>query len=127
MKGSDFFAGKSLKADDIKGHEPVVTIEKVTSQTFDDGTRKPIIHFVGKEKTLVCNKTNWNAIVDITGEDDSDNWTGSKIKLVVARVDYQGKRVDAIRIDPPPVPGVTRQRQAPSEPVEQPVDDEIPF
>lgn len=123
MKGSEFFQGKSLKADDIKGHEPVVTIEKVTTQDFDDG-KKPIIHFVGKEKTLVCNKTNWNAIVDITGEDDSDNWTGMKIKLVVARVDYQGKRVDAIRIDPPTTSGAPRK---PAPPVDAPTDDEIPF
>lgn len=122
MKASDFFNGKSLKADDIKGHEPVVTIEKVTEQQFDDG-KKPIIHFVGKEKTLVCNRTNWNAIVDITGEEDSDNWTGCKVKLVVARVDYQGKRVDAIRIDPPPTPARPRQPET----VAAVADDEIPF
>lgn len=122
MKGSEFFAGKGLKAEDIKGREPIVTIEKVTTQTFDDGL-KPIIHFVGKEKTLVCNKTNWNSIVDITGEQDSDNWAGHKIKLVVARVDYQGKRVDAIRIDP-----ASGTRPAPPpEPAEAPNEDDIPF
>lgn len=121
MKASEIFASKSLRADDIKGHEPVVTIEKVTTQEFDDGV-KPLVHFVGKEKALVCNKTNWNAIVDITGEDDSDNWAGHKVKLIVARVDYQGKRVDAIRIDPPNVGG---RRQA--APAEAPAEDEIPF
>jgi hypothetical protein len=121
MKGSEIFQGKSLKAEDIKGREPVVTIEKVTTQDFDDG-KKPIIHFVGKEKTLVCNKTNWNAIVEVTGEDDSDNWPGHKIKLVVARVDYQGKRVDAIRIDPP-----NGSRPVPPPSVDAPADDDIPF
>jgi hypothetical protein len=124
MKATDVFASKSLRAEDIKGREPVVTIEKVTTQDFDDGV-KPIIHFVGKEKTLVCNRTNWNSIVDITGESDSDNWSGCKVKLVVARVDYQGKRVDAIRIDAPPSNG--SQRQAPPEPVNTPAEDEIPF
>jgi hypothetical protein len=124
MKGTEVFASKSLRAEDIKGREPIVTIEKVTTQDFDDG-KKPIIHFVGKDKTLVCNRTNWNSIVDITGEEDSDNWGGSKIKLVVARVDYQGKRVDAIRIDPPATTGY--QRQAPPEPVEMPDDSDIPF
>lgn len=123
-KASDFFTGKSLKAEDIKGREPVVTIEKVTTQNFDDGT-KPIIHFVGKDKTLVCNRTNWNSIVEITGEDDSDNWGGCKIKLVVARVDYQGKRVDAIRVDPPPSDGA--RRQPPPEPTSAPDEDDIPF
>jgi hypothetical protein len=131
MKGSDVFTGKSLKAEDIKGYEPVVTIEKVTTQDFDDG-KKPIIHFVGKEKTLVCNRTNWNSIVDITGREDSDDWGGCKIKLVVARVDYQGKRVDAIRIDPPGNGHASRPPQPPPppqrhEPVDAPNDDDIPF
>ena len=124
-KAGDFFAGKGLKAEDIKGREPIVTIEKVTTQNFDDGL-KPIIHFVGKEKTLVCNKTNWNSIVDITGEEDSDNWAGHKLKLVVARVDYQGKRVDAIRIDPAGN-GNGRQAAPPPPPAETPDEDDIPF
>lgn len=125
MKASDFFSGKSLKAEDIKGHEPIVTIERVTTADFEDG-KKPIIHFKGKEKTLVCNRTNWNSIVDITGEDDSENWPGHQIKLVVARVDYQGKRVDAIRIDAPPTSAPVRRSPEPP-PVEAPDDSDIPF
>jgi hypothetical protein len=120
MKGTDIFPSKSLKAEDLGTAEPVVEIERVSTQSFDDGSRKPIIHFKGKEKTLVCNKTNWNAIVELTGESDSDNWTGHKIKLVVARVDFQGKRVPAIRVDAAPrnsngrsvpPPPVTRERE----------------
>lgn len=122
MKGSEVFASKSLKAEDIKGHEPVVTIEKVTTQDFDDG-KKPIIHFVGKEKTLVCNRTNWNSIVEITGEDDSDNWAGHKVRLVVARVDYQGKRVDAIRVDPAP----TAAKPKPETNKSETDEESIPF
>lgn len=129
MKGNDFFSGKSLKAEDLNGREPVVTISKVTTQVFDDGSRKPIIHFEGKEKTLVCNRTNWNSIVEITGEDDSDNWTGCRIKLIVARVDFQGKRVPAIRVEPPPARS-TAQRQPPQPPQpvdDTPDDDSVPF
>lgn len=122
MKGSDIFPSKSLKADDLQGREPVVEIEKVTTQSFDDGSRKPVIHFVGKDKTLVCNKTNWNAIVEIAGEEDSDRWAGVRIKLVVARVDFQGKRVPAIRVEPPTV-----KRQPPT-PVDHELNDsDIPF
>lgn len=128
MKGSDVFASNSLKADDLQGTEPVVTIDKVTTQEFNDDGRKalkPIIHFVGKEKTLVCNKTNWNSIVEITGEADSDNWHGKRIKLVRAMVDYQGRRVPAIRIDAPPR-GASRP-QPPPPPVDAPDEDSIPF
>lgn len=127
MKASDIFSGSTLKAEDIKGHEHVVTIESVDSKKFDDGP-KAVIKFVGKEKALICNRTNWNSIVEITGEEDSDNWTGCKIKLVVARVDFQGKRVDAIRVDPPPSTGARASaRPAPRETVDAPGDDEIPF
>lgn len=126
MKGNEIFPGKSLKAEDLNGVEPVVTIERVTTQTFDDGSKKPVIHFQGKEKTLVCNKTNWNAIVEITGEEDSDNWTGQRIKLIVAKVDFQGKRVPAIRVEAPPR-AATRPTAPPPPPVEPINDDDIPF
>jgi hypothetical protein len=93
-------------------------------QSFKDNTSKPVIHFVGKEKQLVCNKTNWNAIVEATGEDDSDNWNGLRIQLVVALVDFQGKRVPAIRVQAPQTSG----KPKPVQPVEQaPDDSDIPF
>lgn len=135
MKSTDIFPSKSLKAEDLGTVEPVVTIAKVTTQSFDDGSRKPVIHFDGKDKTLVCNKTNWNAIVEITGQEDSEFWTGHRIKLVVARVDFQGKRVPAIRVEPAPSRTVAAQRAAapppPSPSVREPGyelnDDDIPF
>jgi hypothetical protein len=60
-----------------------------------------VIFFKGKDKGLVLNKTNWSALVDITGEEDSDDWEGKKVKLVTRKVEYQGKRVPAIRIEEP--------------------------
>jgi len=126
MKASDVFSGKTLKADDIKGKEPVVTIDRVELKSYDDGT-KPIVFFVGKEKALVCNRTNWNSIAEILAEDDSDNWAGRRIKLVVARVDFQGKRVDAIRVDAAPSSGREPVRRAPEPPVEAPDESDVPF
>lgn len=131
MKGNEIFAGKSLKAADLGTSQPVVTIEKVESKKFDDGM-KAVIHFRGKDKVLICNKTNWNSIVEITGQEDSDNWTGKRIRLVVARVDFQGQRVPAIRVDapngdnrstPPPAPPPRRE----PEHLDIPNDDDIPF
>ena len=121
MKAGDVFPSNYLKAEDLGSHEPVVTIDKVTMEKLGDDN-KPVLHFRGKDKQLALNKTNFNAIVDITGEDDTDNWSGKKIKLYATKVDYQGKRVPAIRID---APG-TAARQAPA-PVETPEEDSIPF
>lgn len=119
MKGSQVFPSKNLRAEDIKGKEPIVAIDKVTTQQFDDGL-KPIIHFIGAQKTLVCNRTNWNAIVDITGKSDSDEWHGLKVKLVVVKVDYQGKRVDAIRIEDPRQPSRLAARPSQRDYAEEP-------
>lgn len=99
MKGTDVFGSGFLKAEDFEGHSPIVTIESVEVKKFRDGTSKPLIRFVGKEKGLICNRTNWNSIVEITGESDSDAWVGRKIRLVSARVDFQGRRVAAIRVE----------------------------
>ncbi len=128
MKGSDVFESKSLKAADIKGKGPVtVIIAKVAMMEFKDEPSKPVIHFTAKngtplEKTLVVNRTNWYSIADQLGE-DSDEWIGQAITLIAAKTDYQGKRVDCIRVDDPPAKGNVSRKPAKPEPVE----DNTPF
>lgn len=119
MKASDIYGGNSLTAKDLGAATPVVTIDSVSYKDFDNG-KKAVIKFKGKDKVLICNLTNWNSIVDITGEQDSDNWPGHKVKLYVTKVDFQGKRVPAIRVD------AANNAPKPA-PVEPPSDDEIPF
>ena len=62
---------------------------------------KPVARFKNKSKALVLNKTNLRSIEEITGTDETDDWRGARITLYPTRVDYQGRRVDAIRIDRP--------------------------
>lgn len=100
MRASDVFPPATLRAADIAGRMPILTIDKVTVWDFD-GERKPLIHFRAPcAKALVCNVTNWHAIVKATGADDSDAWTGKQIRLHVATVEYQGQMVPAIRVGP---------------------------
>ena len=96
MKSTDIFPSKYLRAADLDGREPVVTIARVDMETLGD-ERKPVVYFVGKDKGLVMNKTNFSAIEDISGEEDTDNWAGTKVKLITVKVEFQGKRVPAIR------------------------------
>jgi hypothetical protein len=125
MKGNDVFPSKWLKAEDLGQKTPTVTIKKVDIETIGEDS-KPILYFEGKDKGLVLNKTNWNALVDLCGADDSDDWTGHKVKLYVVKVDYQGKRVPAIRIDAAPTNGQQKPKPV-AEPVETPDEDAIPF
>lgn len=140
MKGSELFPGKYLRHEDLGTSRPVVTIKKVTVETVGDD-QKPVLYFAGKEKGLVCNKTNWNMVVELTGEDDSDNWVGKKIRLYVAKVDFQGKRVPAIRItgtdevveEAPRKASPAKSRKREPEPTEpafskaSPIDDDANF
>jgi|HubBroStandDraft_3_1064219.scaffolds.fasta_scaffold00290_13 hypothetical protein len=98
MELSDVFGGPTLKADDLKGTEPTVTIAKVEMVEFDK-KKKLVISFVGKTKVLICNKTNANRIAFVNGS-NTDKWIGKKIQLYSDIVDFQGKAVEALRVRP---------------------------
>jgi hypothetical protein len=103
-----------------------VTIEKVEMEDIG-GDQKPVVHFKGKDRGLVLNKTNANAVWGLTGSDDTDDWTDAAITLFPSKTDFQGKRVDCIRIDPP-----DNKARAPKPPQPEPTpvddnDDSIPF
>lgn len=98
MEISTVFGGDTLKAADLQGQEPVVTIATVTLKEFDKGN-KLVITFVGKKKALVANKTNSNRIAFLHGT-NTDNWIGKKIQLYTDLVDFQGSTVEAIRVRP---------------------------
>jgi len=72
MKLSEVFSGNYLKADDLQGRTVPVTISRVEVKEFDDG-KKIVIHFDGKDKCLVCNKTNCSIIAENVGSDDTDH------------------------------------------------------
>jgi hypothetical protein len=101
MKAHDVFPSAWLSASDLGTARPTVMIERVDWATFTDGTKKRAVYFAGKEKALTVNVTNFNAIAEITGEDDDENWPGHRIRLYATKVDFQGKRVDAIRVEEP--------------------------
>ena len=95
----DVFGGAFLKASDLKGMEPTVTIESAAPKKMQDNTFKIDIGFVGKDKHLLANKTNCSRIAFIHGK-NYDEWIGKKIQLYTDLVDFQGNTVEAIRVRP---------------------------
>lgn len=95
QSNSDF-----LKADDIGQNFWTATISSVDMKNFDDGSRKLFILFHELDKGLVLNKTNADMIGDLYGK-DTDGWHGKQVMLFTAPVDYQGKKVNAIRVRGP--------------------------
>jgi len=92
-----------LKAADLAGAKPIVTIEtaEVVENEFDDGKKKQIVlTFHGKEKKLGLNFTNAAKLAELIGTEEHEEWVGVSIKLYVEKVKFQNRLVDAIRIFP---------------------------
>ena len=68
--------------------------------TPDQPQEKPVLYFRGKQKGLVLNKTNGNAIAELHGE-EMDDWPGKEITIFPTTTEYKGKRADCIRIKMP--------------------------
>ena len=132
MKIGAAFPGQYIKAADLQGKRVQVVVDRVDMEDIG-GETKPVLHFRGKERGLVLNKTNANAIWGINGSDDTDDWPGTSLTLYPSKTDFQGKRVDCIRIDPPD----SQPNRPPSRvaPMQQPVnveplpedDESVPF
>jgi hypothetical protein len=120
MNISGAFPSTYLKAADLQGRRVTVTMAGVRLEDIG-GEQKPILSFVGKDKGLVLNKTNANMIAEITGSEETDDWKGQAIVLYPTKTDFQGKRVDAIRVDYPSTSG------AKAKPKSTVVDDEDPI
>lgn len=131
MDVNSVFGGDSLKAADLQGKEPTVTIESVEEKKFDNGN-KLVVRFRGTKKCLVCNKTNAKRIAFMHGN-ETDQWVGKTITLYVDFVEFQGETVQAIRVKPPqPQPQQTAAPARPAphqqhQPEGVPFDDDVPF
>ena len=73
MRVSEAFPSKYLGAEDLGGRPAVVRISNVMMDVIDN-QKKMVISFVGKKKTMVCNKTNATKISEILNADDTDHW-----------------------------------------------------
>jgi hypothetical protein len=131
-KISEEFASSSLKAEDLKGREIVLTIRTAELRVFKDDRGNPekkvALTFTRTDKGFILNKTNRDILVKLYG-DDTDDWIGKRIQLYPTEVQYGAKgMVPAIRIRPR-VPDAAAPAPPPP-PVAAPVggdDDDIPF
>lgn len=146
---NDAFPSKWIRGEDLQGRQVRVIIDDVAMETIGDDN-KPVVYFRGKSKGLVLNKTNSNRISDLLGSADPRTWRGKEIWLHTERTDFQGKRVDAVRVmenapvasaaAPAPAPQPAQQSENPAplplpqhpknqiaRPQMSEMNDEIPF
>lgn len=131
----DVYPSKFLKAADLEG--PTRSqITSVGTEVFGDKKEIKLVATVaGQSKPMVLNVTSARFLEELTGSDDSDDWTGQDVLLVPTKVSMNGKIVDSIRLDR--VPRTKRAKAVEAEPSAaapaQPdttdplADDSIPF
>lgn len=112
MDINSIFPSNYLRAVDLNGHKVNCRVRDVSLESLGDET-KPVLYFSGKDKGLVLNKTNAQIIAATYGP-ETDNWLDKEVTLYPAKVQFQGRMVDAIRVEVP-VPHVA------------PGEDDIPF
>jgi len=129
MKREDLFPSKYLKAADLKGKPHVVEIEQAPIETLKSPEgkeqRKVVLRFKGAKKTLPLNLTNYDSVAGIIGDDETNNWPGTRIELYPDKTIMAGKLTDCIRIrrpqdalptsppPPPPQPAADSEAEIP--------------
>jgi len=120
MKVSALFPSKFVKAADLNGKTPTLTIKEVKTERLghgNDAENKPVLYFKNATKGLVLNRTNAVAIANLYG-DEMDDWGGERITLYATTIRAFGKLQDVIRIkeeipaQPKPVTQSTEPEEA---------------
>lgn len=86
---SEFAAGDYMKAADIKGTEPILTIVGFGTKTFEakDGKpeqTKPYLKFAETDQQLTVNATNAKTLGTLFG-DNPENSKGKRVQLMVVK------------------------------------------
>jgi hypothetical protein len=123
MKANEVFPSNFLSEPDLDDEDLILTIAHVGMEKLGDD-QKLACSFKEHEKKLIINKTNFNAIVKATGEEDTDDWVGKKITLYPTEVQFKDKMVPAIRVKSKPPKAKAEKKKAEDEEVD---DDDPPF
>jgi len=119
---------KYLKKEDISSpvNASILWIKEEEVTAPGKGTEiRLVLYFDGLKKGLVLNMANADALAEITGTDDYEQWSDIPIQLYVdPDVKYGGKKTGGIRIRKPPSAPVPVQEQ---EPVQGPELVQNPF
>lgn len=98
MKGSDIFPSKYISADDLQDRDVAVVISQAVMEKLGDDN-KLVLYFRNKEKGMVCNKTNYDRISMLHG-DETDGWPGKPITLTTEFTQFNGRTMKGLRVKP---------------------------
>ena len=106
------FPSRFLRASDLDDGPIAVTIKEVPDENVGTSEKpdiKPVTVFEDAPvKPVVLNITRCEAIAEIAGSEDKDDWPGVRIQITKGWTRYQGKRVACIDVVPPSDPPLTK-------------------
>jgi hypothetical protein len=129
------FPTKWLKPGDLNGQPITLTIERVVLERLvfkGKAQQKLVAYFEGTGKSLTINATNFDSLVEITGEGDSDKWAGHVMEAYPTTCEVDGETFAAIRVRAPEQADLLAAKAPNLPPAPAPkgvsdMDDEIPF
>lgn len=72
-----------ISGTEVGNHRINLIVDKVVMKKMNDGMMKPVMYFVGKERGMVVNSGNWDAMELVYGV-NSDDWAGRPLVLFTA-------------------------------------------
>ena len=99
MNINDAFPSAFIKSDDLQGQRIPLTVMTVTMEDVGDKEYKACLRFMGKDKGMILNKTNAGILAAAWGN-DTDHWQGQKLELYSHMVNFQGRMVPGLAVQP---------------------------
>jgi hypothetical protein len=88
----------------------------------NDAKQKLVVYFRRQKPGLVCGSVLWDQFIELTGEENSDNWPGHMAELFRTTTPFGREIMPCIRARKPGAP--KKPRKAASKPAE--FSDEVP-
>jgi hypothetical protein len=127
---SELFPSRFLNASNVAQDRPIVaTIEFAKMETLEgkngNAEEKLILYFNDHKQVLALNGVNFDSIAEITGEDDSDRWTGVKIEIYRTMTEMKGRQTPCIRVRAPQTEATARLKRLKAKKPDEEMNDAI--
>jgi hypothetical protein len=101
---NDIFPSKFLKAHELQGKTPTVTIDHVGVEQVRGRQKtdtKAVLYFRGKAKGMLLNKTNAQSVTQIARSPLTEQWVGVAVTLYATTATFGTDVHEVIRIKAP--------------------------
>jgi hypothetical protein len=110
MRKNEAYPSKYFKAKDLPNDWTLtVEVEMARMEKFENGrgkeeAEKLVVYFRKQKSGLVTGPVVWDQFIEVTGEEDSDDWKGHLVELYRSTTQFGGDMVPCIRVRKPDAP-----------------------